>query len=265
MVVDPQVWHYGLMAQIWAQFLVDTLELAFYQERSQQSGQPVLDLACGTRRLPVPLLRAGIDIDGCDILPDMLALCRQKAMREGLTPRLYEQAMHALDLPRTYKTICICGSFGLAGSREQNLETLRRCYHHLDPSGALVFNIEAECNLPDAWQNWLEEKRRGLSEPRPERGTKRRTPDGTEYVSRFRLVEIDPLEQSYVRQVRLEEWPGEELVAIEECTLRGYTFFRNEVEPRLALASFRDTLVQRDYSEGAATPDHSELVFIAGK
>jgi 2-polyprenyl-3-methyl-5-hydroxy-6-metoxy-1,4-benzoquinol methylase len=34
----------------------------------------VLDVACGSGRLLLPLLRAGIDIDGCDISGDMLKM-----------------------------------------------------------------------------------------------------------------------------------------------------------------------------------------------
>ena len=65
------------------------------------------------------LLRAGLDVDGCDVSEDMLALCREAAAREGLTPTLYAQAMHELDLPRRYRTIVVCGGLGL-GSTEKN-------------------------------------------------------------------------------------------------------------------------------------------------
>src|SRR5262249_22331503 len=41
-----------------------------------ERGQPALDVACGTGRILIPLLQAGLDADGCDISPDMLALPR---------------------------------------------------------------------------------------------------------------------------------------------------------------------------------------------
>src|SRR3712207_7059847 len=100
----------------------------YFRTYIERDGQPALDVACGTGRLLLPLLRAGLDVDGCDLSPDMLALCRAKAERDGLKPRLYAQAMHDLDLPRMYRTIYICDSFGLGGHRQHDREALRRCY-----------------------------------------------------------------------------------------------------------------------------------------
>ena len=124
MTKEPQTWHYGLVAKWWAEFRDEGPEIAYYQECIKRYGQPALDVACGTGRLLLPYLRAGLDVDGCDISPDMLALCREKAAREGLSPRLYQQAMHELDLPWTYKTIFVCGSFGIGGDRRQDFEAL---------------------------------------------------------------------------------------------------------------------------------------------
>ena len=139
----PQTWHYGLVARWWAEFNeADPDELAFYRGVVERDGQPALDLGCGTGRLLVPLLQAGLDVDGCDISPDMLAQCREQAARDGLSPALYQQAIHELDLPRRYRTIYICDSFGIGGQREQDLEALRRCHRHLAPGGTLVFSHE---------------------------------------------------------------------------------------------------------------------------
>jgi hypothetical protein len=38
-------------------------------------------------------------------MPEMLAICRAKAEKLGLSPTLYQQNMESLDLPRTYRTI----------------------------------------------------------------------------------------------------------------------------------------------------------------
>jgi SAM-dependent methyltransferase len=265
MTDEPLVWHYGLMAERWAEFNTEARELPFFLQQIVRSGQPVLDVACGTGRVLLPLLRAGIDIDGCDLSEDMLHHCRKKAAAEGFSPNLYAQPMQAFDLPRRYKTIYICDSFGLSGSRENDLETLRRCHAHLMDHGALLVNIEAEYTAVEDWNQWLSEHCRALPEPWPEDGNRLIAADGSEYVSRFRMVQVDPLEQSYTRQVRLEKWAAGKLVASEEYALRENTYFKQELLLMLKVAGFREITVYGDYTDESATPEHRELVFIARK
>jgi 2-polyprenyl-3-methyl-5-hydroxy-6-metoxy-1,4-benzoquinol methylase len=103
-----------LVAQWWAEFSeVQPTELAFYHGCILRFGQPALDLACGTGRLLIPLLQVGLDVDGCDLSEDMLVHCRAKAAQAGLTTALYAQPMHDFALPRRYRTIFICDSFGI--------------------------------------------------------------------------------------------------------------------------------------------------------
>lgn len=265
MTDDALVWHYGLMAERWAEFINEAREVPYFLGKIEQYGQPVLDLACGAGRVLLPLLEKGIDIDGCDISKDMLMFCRQKAKQAGFNPNLYQYSMHTLDLPRKYKLIYICGSFGLSGSRENDLETLKRCHSHLEDGGALLVNIQADYTDPDWWNMWLSEKRRSLPESWPEKGTGRIAADGSEHFGQFRLISLDPLEQSYVREVRLEKWVNGKLDKTEEYTLRGNIYFKHELLLMLKVAGFRDITVCGDYTEETATSEHEELVFTAIK
>jgi SAM-dependent methyltransferase len=260
---QPVVWHYGLMAERWAETITDAPELPFFQQAIARFGQPVLDLACGTGRLLLPLLHAGIDIDGCDISGDMLDHCRRKATSAGFSPHLYQQPMHAFDLPRRYKTIYLCDSFGLAGSRGNDLETLRRCYAHLEDNGALLLNIQAEYASPESWKLWLRENRQALPQPWPQDGHRRIAADGSGHLGLFRIINVDPLEQSFTREVRLEKWVSGALVASEEYTLRGHMYFKNELLLMLSIAGFREMTVRGDYTDEPATSDHAELIFTA--
>jgi SAM-dependent methyltransferase len=116
----PQTWHYGVVARWWAEFIDDGPEIDYFRRRIEASGEPALDAGCGTGRLLLPFLRGGLDVDGSDISADMIALCRAAAEREGLSPALYVQPLHELDLPRRYRTICVCGALGLGSTREQD-------------------------------------------------------------------------------------------------------------------------------------------------
>jgi SAM-dependent methyltransferase len=265
MTDDAVVWHYGLMAERWAEFVTDTPELEYLLGAIERFGQPVLDLGCGVGRLLRPLMRAGIDIDGCDISPDMLFHCRRKAADEGLAPHLIQSPMHAFQTPRRYRTIYIIGSIGLAGSRENDMETLRRCQECLEQSGALIVNIQAEYNEPDWWNRWLPEGRDALPEPWPEDGAPQVAPDGSEHSAFFRMLDVDPLSATYTRQVRLEKRASGKLVASEERILKENVYFANELRLMLQTAGFREIETHGDYTDEAATSDHYELIFTAIK
>ena len=170
---DASTWHYGVVARWWAEFNTDGPEIAYFRQ-FVEAGQPALDVACGTGRLLLPYLRDGLDVDGCDVSPDMLAHCREAAEREGLSPNLYAQAMHELDLPRRYRTIYVCGGFGLGSTREQDVEALRRLHDHLEPGGLLVLDNEVPYADAALWQYWLKEKRDGAAATAPGAGPSER-------------------------------------------------------------------------------------------
>lgn len=269
MKYQPQTWHYGIVAQHWAEFQNysgDGPDIAFYQKFIAKNGQPALDVACGTGRLLLPYLRAGLDVDGCDISPDMLAHCREKAAREGFSPKLYPQAMHELDLPRTYRTIFICGSFGIGGTRRQNALALQRFYEHLTPGGVLLFDHQMPYGEGSGlWDLWLKKNRQHLSPDWWPEGKRERASDGSDYVMRSRIADLDPLEQVLTLQYWAQRWQGEQLLGEEERTLTSNIYFKNELVMMLKQAGFDEVTVQGDFTDEAATSEHGELVFIARK
>jgi hypothetical protein len=176
---------------------------------------------------------------------------------------LYQQAMHDLDLPRSYRTIAICDSFGLGGRRDQDAAALRRCYDHLVPGGTLVFSHYLPYDDPRRWSTWLPEQRQRLPEPWPEAGTRKRTANGDEIELRARLVDLDPIEQRQTLEMRAELWREGRLVTQEDRLLQENLYFRNEILLLLANAGFADVSVRAGYSARKPTADDTMLVFIA--
>lgn len=135
----------GLLATYWDLLRGDTSswpDRGFYKTVVAQSGQPVLDVGCGTGRLLLDFMADGIDIDGVDNSPDMLAICGRKAQQLGLRPNLFQGEMETLDLPRRYRTIIVpSSSFQLLVDGACATEAMKRFVHHLEPGGRLVMSF----------------------------------------------------------------------------------------------------------------------------
>jgi SAM-dependent methyltransferase len=265
---QPQSWHHGLMAEWWAEFNLEAKEeIPYFQAVIADGGQPALDLACGAGRVLMPLLEAGLDVDGCDISPDMVARCRERVEQAGYKPDLYQQAMHELDLPRSYRTIYICDSFGIGGHHRHDAEALHRCYQHLSPGGVLVFNLYLPYYNAREWSYWLPEKRRELPESWSELGTGRRDrhSNGDDYEIATRLVDLNPLERRLTREMRAARWHEGQLVAQEEHVLQENLYFLHDVPPMLDEAGFQDVAIQGGYTGRDATPNQTIVTFVARK
>jgi SAM-dependent methyltransferase len=260
-----QTWHYGLVARWWAEFNHDGPEIPYFRRMIERFGQPALDIACGTGRLLLPYLRDGLDVDGSDVSEDMLGYCRGQSEREGLTPQLFAQAMHALDLPRTYRTAYICGGFGLGGIRQNDVETLRRVYELLEPGGALILDNYLPYKGGDGWEYWTKKGRAALPAPWPDPYPPRETSDGSALRVRARVAELDPLEQVITLEMWAEELRDGNLTREETSFLKSCLYFRNELVMMLRQAGFRHVEVEPGYEERAETEDDEILVFIAIK
>ena len=263
----PETWHHGLVATWWAEFNDDFRphEIPYFRRHVERDGQPALDVGCGTGRLLLPYLRAGLDVDGCDISADMVQHCRAKASAEGLSPVLFVQGMHEIDPPRTYRTVFVCGAFGLGSTRAQDVEALSRLHDALQPGGTLLLDIEVPYADTKQWRYWTSEGRRAVPEELPPPRERRLASDGGEYTLRARVLDLDPLEQRVTLGMHAERWRDGELEADEDRTLTINLYFRNELLLLLERAGFADVRIEGDHNDLPPTPDDEFLVFVATK
>jgi SAM-dependent methyltransferase len=257
-----QTWHYGLIAEWWAEFNTDGPEIDYFG-RFVERGQPALDAGCGTGRLLLPWLRAGYDVDGADASADMIALCRERARADGFDPTLLVQPLHALDPPRRYRTIVVCGVLGIGTTRAQDQEGLTRIRECLEPGGVLFLDNEVPYATGSRWLRWQASGRGELPAPWPETGTRKTAADGSEYELVSRVAAVDPLDQCEILEMRARKWIGGELVAEEEYPISLRALFRDEIVLMLERAGFADVEVRGGYDDEEPTGDHEFLVFIA--
>jgi SAM-dependent methyltransferase len=251
-------WHYGVISEWWANFVVDGPEIEYFQ-RFVERGQPALDAGCGSGRLLLPWLRAGVDVDGCDVSADMIARCRERAP----DARLWVSALHDLDPPRRYRTIVVCGVFGIGTTREQDQEGLRRLHDALEPGGTLLVDKEMPYSSARRMRRWTAEGRAELPTAWSEEPDRAVGPDGCEYALWNRTVDADPLDQSIVLGVRAEKRRDDELLAEEEYTLTERFYSHHEILVMLGRAGFDDVEAYGALTDRPPAPDDDFIVYAA--
>ena len=117
-------------------------DVPYWLEVGKAAGGPVLDVACGTGRILLRLLEAGVDADGVDKYPDMLAQLRHKASARGLDARVIEGDMRDFTMPRRYaRAICAFNAFAHCETIDDQLRALLCIREHLEQGGALVLHM----------------------------------------------------------------------------------------------------------------------------
>lgn len=107
-------------------------------------GRAVLELACGTGRVTLPIAREGIEIVGLDNAAAMLAVARRKAAAEDLDVTWVEADMRDFDLGRSFGLIIIpYRSFLHLLTDAGQAACLAAGYRHLMPGGRFALNFFA--------------------------------------------------------------------------------------------------------------------------
>jgi ubiquinone/menaquinone biosynthesis C-methylase UbiE len=107
-------------------------------------GQAVLELACGTGRVTLPIAREGIEVVGLDNAAAMLDVARRKAAAEDLDVTWVEADMRDFDLGRRFGLVIIpYRSFLHLLTDADQAACLDAVYRHLLPGGRFATNFFA--------------------------------------------------------------------------------------------------------------------------
>lgn len=121
-------------------------DIGFYVDLACRSGGPVLELACGTGEVLIPIAHAGVDVVGVDIASPMLDSCRTKLARESERVRRHVELVRAdmrwFDLDRTFALAIVpFGGFMHLLARDDQTACLRRVVSHLGPRARFALDM----------------------------------------------------------------------------------------------------------------------------
>lgn len=117
-------------------------ELEFYQRLAARLGSRVLELACGTGRLSVPLAAGGLALTGLDLSPTMLERARRKAAEAGISANFVWGDMCQFNLGQQFDLIFIPINSICHLHTRAEIENCFRCVRqHLAPGGRFVVDV----------------------------------------------------------------------------------------------------------------------------
>ncbi len=112
--------------------------VAFYASLARETGGPVLEVACGTGRVAIPIARQGFAVTGLDVVPGMLDVARGKTA--DLPVRWIEGDARDFDLGEQFRLVFLTGNAFQAFLMNADQEALLgRVHAHLHDEGLVAF------------------------------------------------------------------------------------------------------------------------------
>jgi SAM-dependent methyltransferase len=102
-----------------------------------RGGERILDLACGSGRHSLALVRHGFSVVGADISPDLIEIARRDAAAEGLEATFIEGDLRELEFEAEFDIVLNLndGAVGYFETDEENHRTFEVISRALNPGG----------------------------------------------------------------------------------------------------------------------------------
>jgi SAM-dependent methyltransferase len=137
-----QAISYSSVAHLYDSYVNTDFDFAFFLKEAKEANGKVLELACGTGRLSIPLLRAGVDLTCVDYSEEMLEVFRKKLEKNHLSCQIANQDMADLSLPDRFDLIFIpFHSFSEILDEAKHTQALTRIREHLTDTGRFVCTL----------------------------------------------------------------------------------------------------------------------------
>jgi SAM-dependent methyltransferase len=239
----------------------ELVDVPFYVELAKGMGGPVLEIACGTGRVLLPIAREGIEIHGVDNSPAMLRILRAHLKEEppkvASRVQLHEGDMRSFRLERKYPLAIIpFRPMQHMYTVTDQVSALSTAAFHLAETGILAF---------DVFFPKFELMNSGMGEEKLEFEWPDPTNPNRVVRRYFRKDSVDKIQQTFCFTFIVRTYEGDRIV-LEENTpmMLGYYSY-----PHLrALFLLAGLDVVNEYGSFASTPlDNSatEMIFLLKK
>jgi SAM-dependent methyltransferase len=128
-------------------------DIPFYIAQVRKYGDPVLELACGTGRITIPIARKGFHVTGLDVSSDMLAQAKRKSAEQDVMIEWAQADCRDFDLSERFNTVLFPFN---SIAHLHDLADLEKCFacvrKHLKPDGRFIldmFNPKIEILIRD--------------------------------------------------------------------------------------------------------------------
>jgi len=133
---------YDEMSEYYDLIYGDMTDADFYLREAANARGSVLEIGCGTGRIMLKLLEAGIDIAGIDASEKMLDILREKAEKKGLNPDVYRSDMLDFSLDKKFRLIILpYRTFLHLKNAEERKKALLNFKKHLEKGGRLILHL----------------------------------------------------------------------------------------------------------------------------
>lgn len=232
-------------------------DLALYRNFAERAGGPVLELACGTGRLLVPLALHGLRVSGVDASEAMLAAARARLAEAGIGPEradVHRADLVSFALPVRYAMAFIAlDSFGLLLHRDDQLAALRATHGHLVSGGLCLIDV-SNGNLRAGQAS--QELQHQLTAPLAPHGR---------LLTKFVSVQTDPADQVDRYIYFYDESQQDGGVKRTTTSLSVRYFGRFELELLLECAGFVVEALYGSYALDPYGPTSERLIAVARK